>query len=194
MEERAHEVTRLLAQWQQGDRNALDRLFPLVYDELRGLAVRHLRGERAGHTLQPTALVHEAYLRLVPRENVALRDRAQFLAVAAQAIRRVLVDHARGKLRAKRGKRPLRVSMADVAGATPPPDLNLLALDEALDRLGAEDDLNRQVVELRFFGGMTDDEAASALGIGGRTVRRRWTYARAWLYRELSGDRSGTPG
>ena len=180
-----HEVTRILQAWNSGDGEALDRLFPLVYDELRGLAAGHLSRERAGHTLQPTALVHEAYLRLLPRDSVSVEDRSQFLAVAAQAIRRVLVDHARGKARVKRGGDRLQVTLTGAVAQEPGLDLDILDLDLALERLGQENAQDQQLVELKFFGGLTDREAAGVLDCSERTVRRRWVFARAWLYREL---------
>lgn len=181
------EITRLLAEWRSGDAEALDRLFPLVYGPLREIAARQLRGERAGHTLQPTALVNEAYLRLVRRDGAVVEDRAQFLAVAAQAIRRILVDHAREKGRLKRGGGRLRVTLSEEV-ASDAPDLDMVALDDALARLGEQHPENQQVVELRFFGGLSEKEVATVLGLSERTVRRRWTYARAWLFRELGGD------
>jgi len=183
-----HEVTRILQAWNSGQAGALDRLFPLVYDELRGLAAGHLRRERAGHTLQPTALVHEAYLRLLPRDTVSVEDRSQFMAVAAQAIRRVLVDHGRSKGRAKRGGDRLRVTLTGEVGQQPELDLDILDLDRALERLGLENELDQKVVELKFFGGLTDLEAAGVLDCSERTLRRRWVFARAWLYRELNAD------
>ncbi|MGD8375207.1 MAG: sigma-70 family RNA polymerase sigma factor [Acidobacteriota bacterium] len=181
------EITRLLARWRGGDAEALDRLFPLVYGPLREIAARQMRVERPGHTLQPTALVNEAYLRLVRRDGAVVEDRAQFLAVAAQAIRRILVDHAREKGRLKRGGGRLRVTLSEEVAADAR-DLDLVALDEALERLGEQDPENQQVVELRFFGGLSEKEVATVLGLSERTVRRRWTYARAWLFRELSRD------
>ena len=183
-----HEVTRILKAWNSGDHGALDRLFPLVYDELRGLSAGHLRRERAGHTLQPTALVHEAYLRLAPRDSVSIADRSQFMAVAAQAIRRVLVDHGRSKGRVKRGGDRLRVTMTGGVAREAELDLDILDLDRALERLGVENEMDQKVVELKFFGGLTDQEAAAVLECSQRTLRRRWVFARAWLYRELNPD------
>ena len=183
-----HEVTRILQAWNSGEAGALDLLFPLVYDELRGLAAGHLRRERAGHTLQPTALVHEAYLRLLPRDTASVEDRSQFMAVAAQAIRRVLVDHGRSKGRVKRGGDRLRVTLTGEVAQQPELDLDILDLDRAMERLGVENELDQKIVELKFFGGLTDLEAAGVLDCSERTLRRRWAFARAWLYRELSAD------
>jgi RNA polymerase sigma factor (TIGR02999 family) len=160
---------------------------PLVYDEMRAVAARHLRGERPDHTLQPTALVHEAYLRLAQRRSTDWESRAHFLGVASQAIRRVLVEHARARRRDKRGGGRLRVTLSDEMALGRGPDLDVLALDEALTRLGEEDPTDQRVVELRFFGGLSVKETAKVLGVVERTVHRRWTFARAWLFRELAG-------
>ncbi len=186
------EVTRLLGQLRGGDRDALDRLFPLVYQELRYAAERALRREAGGHTLQPTALVHEAYLKLAggPLESA---NRAHFLGIAARAMRQVLVDHARRRRAAKRGggEAAMSLSEADVAWSVRPDEL--LGLDEALDRLAQRNDRLRRVVELRFFGGLTEDEAAVALGVTTRTVQRDWAKARAWLHKELAGTMAADP-
>jgi RNA polymerase sigma factor (TIGR02999 family) len=181
------EVTRLLSQLRGGDHDALDRLFPLVYQELRRAAERALRREAGGHTLQPTALVHEAYLKLAggPLESA---NRAHFLGIVARAMRQVLVDHARRRRAAKRGGGEAAMSLSEADGAwTVRPD-ELVGLDEALDRLGARNDRLRRVVELRFFGGLTEDETAVALGVTTRTVQRDWAKARAWLHKELAGQ------
>jgi RNA polymerase sigma factor (TIGR02999 family) len=181
----AGEVTELLLAWGAGDRSALDRLLPLVYGELRRIAARARRHESPGHTLQTTALVHEAYLRLVDQRGARWEDRAQFFAVAAQAMRRILVDQARRRAAAKRGgQRPLQlVTGFDVPVTV---DAELLAVEDALGALEAVDaDLARLVV-LRFFGGLTIDEAATALGVSAATVEREWSVARAWLQRELT--------
>ena len=179
----------MLEQIRDGDTAAVDRLLPLVYDELRRLAQAKLAGERSDHTLQATALVHEAYLRLVGQQDVAWQNRAHFMAMAATAIRRVLVDHARRKGAAKRGGGDLRVTMslAEAAGA-PGEDMSLIDLDAALTELAAEKPDHAQVVELRFFGGLTAAECAEVLGVTERTVERRWRFARAWLYRRLEGE------
>ena len=179
------EVTRLLGALRAGDDAALDRLFPLVHDDLRTIAARLLRHEAPGHTLQPTDLVHEAYLRLAGGPSATPEDRAHFLAIAARAMRHLLVDHARRRRAAKRGggASPVRITNEQVGV-----DLSfdeLLALDDALERLGELDARLRQVVECRFFGGLTEPETAQALGVTTRTVQRDWARARAWLYSEL---------
>jgi RNA polymerase sigma factor (TIGR02999 family) len=176
------QVSELLLTWRNGDRGALDRLIPLVHDELRRLAEQCMRGERPGHTLQPTALVHEAYLRLIGSE-IAWQDRAHFFAVAATTMRRVLVDHARAKGRAKRSGRP--VSLEDSLLVAPDRADDLLVVDDALDRLTLQDARAARVVELHFFGGLTYEETAEALGISAATVDRDLRFARAWLHREL---------
>jgi RNA polymerase sigma factor (TIGR02999 family) len=185
------DITRMLQRIREGDTAAVDRLLPLVYDELRRLARAKLAGERSDHTLQATALVHEAYLRLVGQKDVAWQNRAHFMAMAATAIRRVLVDHARRKGAAKRGGDDLRVTMsvAEAAGAVSE-DLDLIDLDAALIELAAENPEHAQVVEMRFFGGVTAAECAEVLGVTERTVERRWRFARAWLYRRLEGGSS----
>jgi RNA polymerase sigma factor (TIGR02999 family) len=182
------DVTALLDGWSRGDRGALDRLLPLVYAELRRIAARQLQRERAGHTLQPTALVHEAYLRLVGQRQVDWRNRAHFFGVAAQVIRRILVDHARRHNAIKRGDGLQLVSIdqaADVASAN---DLSVLALDEALGRLDQLDHGLAQIVELRAFGGLTIDEAAHVLNVSPSTAKREWLTAKAWLARELGSQ------
>lgn len=179
------EVTRLLAAVRAGDNAAVDRLFPLVHGELRAIAARLLRREAPGHTLEPTELVHEAYLRLAAAGPGGAENRAHFLGIAARAMRHLLVDHARRRKSAKRGGGavPLRVSSAQI-GIDLDSD-EVLALDDALDRLGELEPRLRQVVECRFFGGLTEDETAEALGVTSRTVQRDWAKARAWLYKEL---------
>lgn len=176
------QVSALLLTWRNGDRGALDRLVPLVHDELRRLAEQCMRGERPGHTLQPTALVHEAYLRLVDA-NIAWQDRAHFFAVAATTMRRVLVDHARAKGRAKRDGKPVSLEDSLLVAADRADDF--LVVNEALDRLAAQDARAARVVELHFFGGLTYEETAEALGISAATVDRDLRFARAWLHREL---------
>ncbi len=182
------EVTQLLVKWGEGDADALDRLFPLVYGELRRQARRHLRRERVGHTLQATALIHEAYVRLVDQRSVRWQNRAHFFAISAQLMRRILVDHSRGRHRAKRGGSAARVPLEDVllvaAGQL---DVDVLALDEALTRLAALEPRQAQVVELRFFGGLSIEETAAALGVSPATVKNDWNFAKAWLRREMSG-------
>lgn len=186
------EVTQILQEASAGDRSAVDRLLPVVYDELRRLAQSHLARERPDHTLQATALVHEAYLKLIDQTRVKWQNRAHFFAVAAQAIRRILIDHARAKGRRKRGGDADRVSLDEVLTlSVEQPSTDLLALDEALTRLGAHEPQKAKVVEMRFFGGLTSEETAEVLGIGTRTVERHWQYSRAWLYRELAGGSEG---
>jgi RNA polymerase sigma factor (TIGR02999 family) len=188
MPEAPENVTQLLIGWGQGDKEALDRLVPIVYDELRRQAARYLRRERVGHTLQTTALIHEAYLRLVDQRNVHWQNRAHFFGIAAQLMRRILVDHARTKKRAKRGGSDLRVSLGDVQAVVKGKDLNVVALDEALDRLAEIDEQQSKIVELRFFSGLTVEETAEVLGISTATVKRDWSMAKAWLHREISND------
>jgi RNA polymerase sigma factor (TIGR02999 family) len=180
-------VTRLLAAMGQGDRAAFDELFPLIYEELRGIAHRQLRGERADHTLATTDLVHEAYFSLVGINQVSWSDRAHFLAVAARAMRRVLINYAVARKAQKRGG-PLRAQTTLDAEALPAtmPDDDILALDDALRRLEARNERCGRVVECRFFAGMSIDETAAALAVSPATVKRDWTLARAWLHRELS--------
>jgi RNA polymerase sigma factor (TIGR02999 family) len=179
------EISQLLAGWRQGDREALDKLMPLVYQELRRLARRYMRVERSSHTLQTTALVNEAYLRLIDVQDVRWQSRAHFFAVAAQVMRRILVDHARTRNRVKRGGGEPQLSLTDAAvlGTGVPPDF--IALDEALTRLAAIDPRKSQVVELRFFGGLSNDEIAEVLKVSPTTVMRDWSMAQAWLRREL---------
>ena len=180
-------VTQLLIGWGNGDKEALDRLLPIVYDELRRQAARYLRRERVGHTLQTTALIHEAYLRLVDQKNVQWQNRAQFYGIAAQLMRRILVDHARTKKRAKRGGSGIRVSLVEAAAVTKSQDLDVVAVDEALRRLEKIDEQQSKIVELRFFSGLTVEETAEVLNISPATVKRDWSMARAWLHREMTG-------
>jgi RNA polymerase sigma factor (TIGR02999 family) len=184
-------VTQLLASWSKGDRGALERLTPLVYGELKRLAGRYLRRERPGHTLQATALVHEAFLRLVDQRNVEWQNRAHFFGVAAQLIRRILVDHARGRMAAKRGANAVKLSLEDVVETPRQRPLDLVALDDALDALAKMDPQQSRIVELRFFAGLSIEETAEVLRISPATVKRDWTAAKAWLYRDLSGRAAG---
>ena len=185
------DVTALLLAWNHGDRDALDHLMPLVYQELHRIAGAHFRRERPEHTLQATALVHEAYLKLVNQQHAHWENRTQFFAVAAQLMRRVLVDHARAQAADKRGGGVTRLSLNDAAepraidGQT---DVDVLALNAALDELAALDPRQARVVELRFFGGLDLEETASALETSLTTVKRDWTMAKAWLYRALGGS------
>lgn len=183
---RQSEITQLLQEWSAGRQQALDRLLPEIYAELRTLASSYLRRERADHTLQATALVHEAFLRLIDQRAVRWQNRAHFFGIAAQMMRRILVDHARAHAAAKRGWGDGRVSLEDALVITPAPDIVLLALDEALNRLSAMDPQQGRVVELRYFGGLTMDETAEVMGISPATVGREWTLAKAWLYGELT--------
>jgi RNA polymerase sigma factor (TIGR02999 family) len=178
-------VTRLLLEWSSGNPEALDRLLPLVYDELRGIARQYLRHERAGHTLQPTALAHEAYLKLVDQQRVRWQNRAHFFAVAAQLIRRILVDHARSHGAAKRGGGVPAATLEAVLQPSMKRDLNVVALDDTLARLAALDARQARLVELRFFGGLNVEETAEVLGVSSATVKREWRTAKAWLHREL---------
>ena len=181
-----HDVTDLLLSWRQGDAAAFDRLIPLVYDELRRVAGRRLRGESPGHSLQATALVHEVYLRLVDVDRMTVTNRAHFFGVAATLMRQILVDHARRQRADKRGGGATMLSLDEVSPAVADRGVDVLALDEALDALAAIDSRQCRVVELRFFGGLTIDEAAEALDVSPATVEREWALAKAWLHRRLS--------
>jgi RNA polymerase sigma factor (TIGR02999 family) len=181
----SHSVTQLLQEWRGGDREALDRLVPLVYEELRLQAARYLRRERPGHTLQTSALINEAYLRLVDAQDVPWQSRAHFFAVAANLMRRILVDHARRKRAGKRGGADVRLPLDEAMGVAGGQQVDLIALDEALEMLAALDPQQARVVELRFFTGLSVEETAEALGVSPRTVKRDWGMARAWLYGEL---------
>jgi RNA polymerase sigma factor (TIGR02999 family) len=178
-------VTVLLERWGGGDEGALEELLPLVYAELRRLAGAYLRREREGHTLQPTALVNEAYLKLVDQRDARWQNRAHFFGVAAQLMRRILVDHARTRKAEKRGGSRFAVTLGHADEVSASPETDLLAVHEALERLAALDPQQARVVELRFFGGLSIEEAAEVLGVGHATVEREWKMARAWLRREL---------
>lgn len=180
------DVTQLLVDYSNGKREALDVLTPLVYGELRNLAARYLRRERSDHTLQSTALVHEAYLRLIDQNQVRWQNRAHFFGVAAQMIRRILVDHARTKHAQKRGGNAQKLSLDEAIGLPEQRDLDIIALDDALKLLAELDAQQSKVIELRFFGGLSIEETAEALGISPATVKREWVTARAWLLRQLS--------
>jgi RNA polymerase sigma factor (TIGR02999 family) len=187
----ARSVTALLTDWSRGDTSALDQLLPLVYAELRRIAARQLRSERANHTLQPTALVHEVYLRLVDQRQVDWQNRAHFLGVAAQTMRRVLVDHARRHGAHKRGGGAPCMSIDDAADVAASQEVPLISLDLALTRLAEVDPSLAKIVELRAFGGLTIEEAAHVLKVSPSTAKRDWRTARAWLNRELgAGNRS----
>ncbi len=180
-----HDVSLLLAAWSKQDAAARDALVPIVYEELRRLAHHYMRGEHTGHTLQTTALVNEAYLRLVGLERIEWRGRGHFFAIAATLMRRILVDHARERGRDKRGGGVVFTTLGDKAIA-PASNVDVLALDEALERLGAMDPQQARIVELRFFAGLTIEETADALGISPATVKRDWMWAKAWLHQQLA--------
>jgi RNA polymerase sigma-70 factor (ECF subfamily) len=184
------DITQMLIDWSNGDHEALDRLVPVVYTELRRQAARHLRRERAGHTLQTTDLIHEAYLRLVDQKNVRWQNRAHFFAVAAQSMRRILVDHARRRHRAKRGGSGIVLPLDEgLVMAAEKSDSDVLALDQALTRLAAIDVRQSQIVELRFFGGLSIEETAAVLGVSPTTVKDDSNIAKAWLRREMGGGK-----
>ena len=186
----SHEITQLLLAWSEGDGEALDRLAPLVYAELRRLAKSYMRKERARHTMQTTALIHEAYLRLIDAGQVEWRNRAHFFGVAARAMRQILVAMARERGYQKRGGGALQVSLDEAMMIDEGRGDDLVALDEALAALAQIDARKSQVVEMRFFGGLTEEEIAAALGVSTETVRRDWRLARSWLRRKLSGEQS----
>ncbi len=179
-------ITQLLERWSQGDEEALDQLMPLVYDELHRLAGAYLRRERREHTLQPTALVNEAYLKLVRQRNIQWQNRAQFFGVAAQLMRRILVDHARANDAAKRGGDRVNVSLKNIGAFGTQPTTDVLALHDVLNRLAEIDPDQSRIVELRFFGGLTIEEAAEVMQVSHSTVEREWKIAKAWLKRELT--------
>lgn len=188
MTERSTQVTELLGRWRNGDRAALDALMPLVYKELHRLAHFYLQRERPGHTLQSTALVNEAYVRMVGQKLPQFQNRAHFFAVAAQIMRQILVDYARSHRAAKRGSGACRLTL-DAAIALPEQtDVDVIALDDALKTLANLDAQQSQIVELRFFAGLSIEDTSVVLGVSPATVKRSWTSARAWLYREISGE------
>ena len=184
------QVTRWLIAGSEGDAHALESLLPLVYDELHRQAVGFFRRERAGHTLQPTALVNEVYLRLVNQNEVNWQNRAQFFGIAAQMMRRILVSHARARETKKRGGAVPHITLQDELAAAPERDLNLLALDDALTRLETVDREKSRMVELRFFSGLSVEETAEVMGVSARTVDRQWQTAKAWLHREISAGKA----
>jgi RNA polymerase sigma factor (TIGR02999 family) len=187
----SHEITQLLRAWSEGDQAALEQLVPLIHRELRRLAKGYMRKERPGHILQTTALINEAYLRLIDWKDVRWQNRAHFFGVAAQLMRRILVDFARAHHRATRGGAMRQVSLDEAAAVSVERAAEFIELDEALDRLAVIDPRRSRMVELRFFGGLSEEETAEALKVSPRTVRREWSLARAWLRREL---RRGKPG
>jgi len=180
------DITGLLRAWGEGDLGARDRLLPLVYRELRRRAAAQLRRERRGYTLQPTDLVHEAYLRLIDQDRMVWRNRGQFFGLASQMMRRILVDRARAQRRGKRSGRWARVTLEEAIGAARPPDVDVLDLDAALTRLAAFDERKSRIAELRFFGGLSLAEVGEALELSVATVERDWQAARAWLFKTLS--------
>lgn len=183
-----HEVTKLLRAWTAGDQNALEKLTPLVYEQLHRVAQHHMAGQRPGHTLQTTALVNEVYLKLVDCNRVDWQDRAHFVAVSAQLMRRILIDFARSRGYQKRGGNVVRLSLDEAPSVSSEPDADLVALDDALKALAEVDGRKSKVVELRFFGGLSIEETAEVLKVSTETVVRDWRLARAWLLRELSGE------
>ena len=186
MQDNSAQITQLLVAWRNGDALALDRLMPLVHRELKRIARNYMRRQRVGHTLQTTALVNEAFVRLVDSDKVNWQDRSHFFAISAQLMRRILVDVARRKNSAKRGGDRVQVTLADEVKAAPGNEVDVVALDDALNRLAALNSRQCQIVELKYFGGLTEEEVAETLEISVRTVRRDWNLARAWLYRELN--------
>ena len=180
------DVSVLLQAWGRGDLEAREKLMPLVYSELRRRAAAYLRRERTDHTLQPTALVNEAYLRLIGQQDVVWQNRAHFCGIAAQMMRRILVDHARGRGRGKRLGAGVRVTLDESVGKADPPDCELLLLDQALDELSSIDPQQARIVELRYFGGLTESEVADVLTVSRSTVTREWTIAKGWLYRRMT--------
>ena len=186
-----HDVSRLLARWKEGDEAALQELVPIVHDELRRLARRQMAGERPGRTLQPTALVNEAYLRLADLRQMQWQDRAHFFAMAARVMRRILVDAARSRGYQKRGGGAQRVSFTQALAVAEAPSTDVVKLDDALEALAEVDARKSRVVELRFFGGLSVDETAEVLQVSRETVKRDWTFAKLWLLRQLRGDAGG---
>lgn len=183
------DITQLLIEWNGGSEAALERLMPLIYDELRRIARRHLRRESSARTLQTTALVHEAFLKLIDQRRVGWQNRAQFFGVAAQMMRRILIDHARKRLRGKRGGSAIKISLDDNSiDVSDERASELVALDEALKRLAEEDPQKARLVELRYFGGLSIEETAEVLGVGTATVIRHWRIVKAWLYKEIVGE------
>ena len=183
-----HQITQLLAEWSEGNQSALDELYPLVYEELHRLARRYMSRERKGHTLQTTALINEAYVRLVDQRNVRWANRSHFFAISAQIMRRILIDHARRHAYAKRGGGAKQVSLEEAAIVAPDQASELVRLDEALKILAKMDERRCHVVELRYFGGLSNEEIAGVLKVSENTVTRDWNLARAWLYQQLTGS------
>lgn len=189
----ANKVTRLLLEWSNGNQQALEDMLPLIYNELRHLAHNLLYRERPGHTLQTTALVHEAYLKLIDQRDANWQNRAHFFAIAAQAMRRILIDSARRHAAIKRGEAGEKISLDEAANISLEPNTNLLALDEALNTLSEIDPQQTRIVELRYFGGLTIEETAEVLDLSPATIKREWAMARAWLHHALTTDGPSTP-
>ena len=186
--EEQKQISVILKDWSGGNRASADVLLSLVYDELRKIAAQYLRKERSDHTLQPTALVHEAYLKLVDISDISWQDRAHFFAVSSNVMRQILVDYARARLADKRGGAAQRIALEDAISFSNEPDVDLIALDEALKQLAEFDEQQSRLVELRFFGGLTIEETAEVLGISPATVKREWTMAKAWLFRRMKNE------
>jgi RNA polymerase sigma factor (TIGR02999 family) len=182
----SNSLTELLLDWSSGNREAMDALMPLVYAELRRIAASRLRQERVGHTLQPTALVHEAYMRLIEQNRTNWKNRAQFFGIAAEMMRRILINHALAKKADKRGGGAVQVSLSAADAASPQLDFDIFVLDTALKKLATFDERKSRIIELKFFAGLTIEEIGEVLGIAHATVEREWTTARAWLYREIA--------
>lgn len=183
------DITQLLIEWNSGDQAALERLMPVVYEELRKIARRHLRNESNTGTLQTTALVHEAYLKLIDQTRINWQNRAQFFGIAAQMMRRILIDHARKRLRDKRGGKAIKLSLDDgTVDVSDERAAELVALDEALKKLAEQEPNKAKLVELRYFGGLSIEETAEVLGVGTATVIRQWRIVKAWLYNEIAGE------
>ena len=186
MDEKQHKISLILKDWSGGDTSSTEELLSLVYEELRSIAARYLRRERPDHTLQPTALVHEAFLKLVDISDITWQDRAHFFAVSANVMRRILVDHARARQSDKRGGSVQRIALEDAISLSSAPDVDLIELDQALRELASFDQQQSNIVELRFFGGLTIEETAQVVGISPATVKREWLVAKAWLFRKLN--------
>ncbi len=185
MNDKENPISIILKDWSGGNRASADVLLSHVYDELRKIAAQYLRKERSGHTLQPTALVHEAYIKLIDISDINWQDRAHFFAVSANVMRHILVDHARARLTEKRGGEVQRIALEDADSLSTEPDVDVLAVDDALKELAAFDEQQSRIVELRFFGGLTIEESAHVVGISPATVKREWAMAKSWLFRKL---------
>jgi len=188
MNDTRNEITEQLMAWSNGDATALDRLIPVVYQELRRMADQYLRREDSGHSLQPTALVHEAYMRLIDQTKVEWQSRAHFFGVAAQMMRRILIDHAKTKHRLKRGGTAIKIALDENMNVSQERAVELIALDDALQALAQMDERKSRIVELRYFGGLSVEETAQVLGVSDKTVMRDWNLAKAWLYKELTSS------